>query len=68
MAPVVAARRATFARRLEQHRSVEPGWLIYREEDVGDEPNEKKMVRAAKKQFDAMKLEEAEARGRKGKG
>ena len=40
---------------------------LYREEDVGDEPNEKKMVRAAKKQFDAMKLEEAEARGRKGK-
>ena len=66
MAPVVATPDAPPP--LDAVRAPQcAGGSLYREEDVGDEPNEK-MVRAAKKQFDAMKLEEAEARGRKGKG
>jgi len=69
MAPVVATPDAPHSLDASSSTAVSNQvGSLYREEDVGDEPNEKKMVRAAKKQFDAMKLEEAEARGRKGKG
>ena len=66
MAPVVATPDAPHSLDASSSTAVSNQvGSLYREEDVGDEPNEKKMVRAAKKQFDAMKLEEG---GRKGKG